>query len=98
MWHPKLDSDQICNLSVRYATAEQKRELNRYSKCHLSTSVSANLLSTISDFRWLPSQVRYCCSKEDQSLNSVSSNVSSADALLAYLRGRDDVSFVILTL
>ena len=97
MWHPKLDSDQICNLSVRYATVEQKRELNRYSKCHLSTSVSANLLSSISDFRWLPSQVRYCCSKEDQLLTSVSYNVSSADALLAYLRGRDDVSFVILT-
>jgi hypothetical protein len=59
--------------------------------------VSANLLSSISDFRWLPSQVRYCCSKEDQLLTSVSSNVSSADALLAYLGGRDDVSFVILT-
>lgn len=96
-WHPKLNPNEVGNLSTRYITYEQRQELNKYNQCHLSTSVSANLLTEVSDFRWLRSQVRYCSKKEQELLNDLTLNVSSADQLLAYLRSRDDVSFVVLT-
>jgi hypothetical protein len=32
---------------------------------NLSISVSAHLLSEISDFRWLPQQIKHCCNAVD---------------------------------
>jgi len=97
MWHPKLGADETSNLSVRYASQTQMDKLKKNNKCHIKCSLSANLLSTISDFRWLPSQVKYCSVREEQLLSDVSTKLTSADCLLSYLRSRDDISFVVLT-
>jgi len=76
---------------------EEKEELAQFNSSHISTSVFANLISTLSDFRWLPSQVKYCSMKESDLISQVCDTLSSADHLLAYLRSRDDVTFVVLT-
>jgi len=94
---PKCHKEDMANISTRYMSLEERNELARFQSSHISTSVSANLISSLSDFRWLPSQVQYCSSKENEFLNQVCGTLSSADQLLAYLRSRDDVSFVVLT-
>ena len=64
--------------------------------CNISSSVAANLVSTICDFRWLPSQVKYCTSADKHLTCNLTSNLSSADHFLAHLRSLDDVSFLVL--
>ena len=41
--------------------------------------------------------MQHCSSRENEFLNQIGGNLSSADQLLAYFRSRDDVSFVVLT-
>ena len=95
-WHPKCEKEHMSNISTRYMSQEEKDELARFQSSHISMSVSAHLISSVSDFRWLPSQVQYCSSRENEFLNQIGGNLSSADQLLAYFRSRDDVSFVVL--
>jgi len=96
-FHPKLSTDEVSNLSIKYASSMELEELKKHGRCHLKSSLSATMVSTLSDFRWLPSQVKYCSAKEQTLVDELSSAVSSADRLLSYLRSRDDVSFVVLT-
>ena len=58
MWHPKLGADETSNLSAWYASQREMDKLKKNNKCYIKCSLSANLLSTISDFHWLPSQVK----------------------------------------
>jgi len=96
-FHPKLSIDEGTNLSIKYASLVELEELKKHGQFHLKSSLSASMVSTLSDFRWLPSQVKYCSAKEQLLVDDLSDAISSADRLLSYLRSRDDVSFVVLT-
>jgi hypothetical protein len=63
-FHPKLSHDEVTSLSLRYASKIELEELKKHGRCHLKSSLSAIMVSTLSDFRWLPSQVKYCSAKE----------------------------------
>ena len=96
-FHPKLLIDEVSNLTIKYASPMELQELKKHGQCHLKSSLSATMVSTLSDFRWLPSQVKYCSAKEQMLVDELSESISSADRLLSYLRSRDNVSFVVLT-
>jgi len=95
--HPKLVREEVVSLGGSHLSDQQRTLLATYSSTNLSTSVSAHLLSEISDFRWLPQQVKYCCNATETLAEALTSDLSSADLLLAYLRSRDDVTYIVLT-
>ena len=53
-WHPKCNKEDMANISTRYMSQDERDELAKFHSSHISTSVSANLISSLSDFRWLP--------------------------------------------
>jgi hypothetical protein len=46
---------------------------------------------------WLPQQIKYCCGATESLVESLTSELSSADLLLAYLCSMDDVTYIVLT-
>ena len=58
MYHPIKVMDEIQSLPYHYIPKDMKKEFWWYGMCNISSSVAANLVSTISDFWWLPSQVK----------------------------------------
>ncbi len=95
--HPKFDREEVVSRGGYHLSDHQRTLLATYSSTNLSTSVSAHLLSKISDFRWLPQQIKCCCNATESLAEALTSDLSSADLLLAYPRSRDDVTYIVLT-
>ena len=75
--HPKLVREEVVSLGGSHLSDQQRTLLATYSSTNLSTSVSAHLLSEISDFRWLPQQVKYCCNATESLAEALTSDLSS---------------------
>jgi hypothetical protein len=95
-FHDQLSSS-VTRTSSRYMSYEELEKIRQHNSVHLSTSLSAHLLSTVSDNLWLPSQVSYVCNKTKQLVADLNKSSSSADRLLSFLRNTKGVSYIVLT-
>jgi hypothetical protein len=76
---------------------DELERICQQNSVHLSTSLSAHLLSTVSNNVWFPSQVCYVCNKMKELCADLNKSSSSADRLLTFLRGTQGVSYIVLT-
>jgi hypothetical protein len=95
-FHEQLTS-ALTRTSSRYMSFEELERIRQHNSVHLSTSLSAHLLSNVSDNLWLPSQVSYVCNKTKELVADLNKSTSSADRLLHYLRQSHGVSYIVLT-
>ena len=95
-FHEQLSS-VVTRTSTRYMSFDELERIRQQNSVHLSTSLSAHLLSTVSNNLWLPSQVSYVCNKTKELCADLNKSSSSADRLLSFLRGTQGVSYIVLT-
>ena len=95
-YHEELSS-VVTRSSSRHMSFEELERIRQHNGVHLSTSLSAHLLSSLSDNLWLPSQVSYVCSKTKALVADLNKASSSADRLLTYLRDTPGISYIVLT-
>ena len=79
-YHEQITS-KVTKMSSRKMSLEELERIRQHNSVHLSTSLSAHLLSKVSHNIWLLSQVSYVCNKTKELVAELNKSSSSADRL-----------------